>query len=297
MQLSNRQQILVILDKPKHDQRALERAVPLAVRSGARLVLVSFCWLPMVTRSDVFDTHQRRAIKKSAMAERRRWLQGVVKNHDLEAANVVTEVVWADDIAAWVAERAAADSITLVVKTIHRSKSLLHTPLDWALLRSCPVPVLLTVSDPVARTGHVLATLDLNSRDARHRRLNRRVLDAAARFAELDEARLHCLNVVELDASFEDLGYFDAHKMRKLAAANARERVAELIGDYPIAKSRIHLPTGKVGRSVAAVAAEIHADVVVVGTGARRALSERLLGSSAEKILQRATCDVLAVHV
>lgn len=297
MELSNRRQILVVLDKPKHAQMALARAVPLAARSGARLVLASFCWLPMVTRSDVFDTHQRRAIKKSAMAERRRWLRGLVKDQGLESANVVTEVVWADDIAAWVAERAAADGVGLVVKTIHRSKSLLHTPLDWAILRSAPVPVLLTVSDPGARSGNVLATVDLNSRDARHRRLNRRVLDAAARLAELDDARLHCMNVVELDASFEDLGYFDARKMRRLAAVHAREQVAELAADYPIARSRIHLPSGKVGQTVASVAAKITADAVVVGTGARRALSERLLGSSAEKILQRAGCDVLAVHL
>ncbi|MEQ8861046.1 MAG: universal stress protein [Pseudomonadales bacterium] len=297
MQLTDRHDILVVLDKPKHDQVALERALALAAESGSRLVLTSFCWLPMVTRSDVFDTHQRLAIKKSAMAERRRWLRALVQDRGLAAANLVTDVVWTNDIAGSVAERSAAGDISLVVKSVHRSRTLLHTPLDWELLRTCPVPLLLTVSNPGRRSGNVLATLDLHSRDARHQRLNGRVLAAAARFAELEGARLHCLNVVELDAGFEDLGYFDTQKARRQAVADARSRVVELIGDYPVAKSRIHLPSGKVGQAVASVAGEIKADLVVVGTGARRALQQRLLGNSAEKILQRAGCDVLAVHV
>ena len=35
----------------------------------------------------------------------------------------------------------------LVVKSVHRSKTLLHTPLHWQLIRSCPKPLLLVGSE------------------------------------------------------------------------------------------------------------------------------------------------------
>jgi nucleotide-binding universal stress UspA family protein len=58
----------------------------------------------------------------------------------------------------------------------------------------------------------------------------------------------------------------------------------------------VHLPVGKLGVSIAEVAERVRADVVVVGSSARRGLGAVLLGNSVEKILTRIPCDVLAVH-
>lgn len=288
--------ILVILDKPKHPQAALERAQDLARSAGAHLHLASFCWLPMVNRSDVFDAHQRRAIRKAAVHERRRWLDGLVRDRGLCAADVSAEVVWTDDIAGWVEDHVNSAGRDLVVKSVHHSHTLLHTPLDWALLRRCPVPLWLVSSRARRNVGQVLATLDVASRDRAHQGLNRRVAAAAARFAELTGAKLHAMNAVEIDASFEDLEFFDPRKMQKKARQSARESVERLLSDYAVTRSRTHLPVGKVGQCVAEVAGSIDAGLVVVGTGVRRGLGAALLGSSAEKILERVPCDVLAVH-
>ena len=286
---------LVILDKPKHPQTALDRALGVTRAAGAHLHLASFCWLPMVTRSDVFDAHQRRAIRKAAMNERRRWLDALGLDRGLTDTDVDTEVVWTDDVAGWVEEHVSPAGWDLVVKSVHHSRALLHTPLDWALLRHAPVPVLLASTRSHRPTGHVLATVDLHSTDARHQRLNRRVLAAAARFAALSGGKLHCVNAVEIDASFEDLEFFDAPRMRRKARDSARRRLEQMLAGYDVAKSRVHLPVGKVGRAVTEVADRIGADLVVVGTGTRRGLGALLPGSSAEKILTRVSCDVLAV--
>lgn len=288
--------IMVVLDKPGHDQVALERAVAIANAAGAHLHLVSFCWLPMVDRSDVFDTHQRRALRKSAVNERRRWVDGLVLDRDLSSADVDTEVVWTDDISGWVADRSVDAGYDLVVKSVHQSRSLTHTPLDWDLLRHCPIPLLLASARKGKGSGAVLATVDLNSRDAKHGRLNGKVIDAATRFTGFYGGKLHCMSVVELEAAFQDLQLFDVAATRKTARQNALERLTQMLSDYDVAKRRIHLPVGKVGHEVAKVASAIGADLIVVGTGARRGLGAVLLGRSAEKILSRAPCDVLAVH-
>lgn len=288
--------ILVVLDKPKHAQVALDRALGIAAASGAQLHLASFCWLPMVEDSDFFDTHQRRALRKSAEQERRRWLDGLVLDRGLTEAAVATEVVWAQDIATWVAERVAAGRCDLVVKSVHQTRTLLHTPTDWALLRSCPVPVLLVSTQPHAGIRQVLATVDVGAAGAERQRLNETVARLAARFAELHDARLHVVNVVEFYPSFEDLDFFDPAKARRKAQADARARLKEMLIGYGVDHSRLHVPVGKVGQAVAELSGAIGADLVVVGTGTRRGLGAALLGNSAEKILGRLECDVLAVH-
>lgn len=288
--------IIVILDKPKHAQVALQRAMVLAREASAHLHLVSFCFLPMATNREVFDTHQRRALKKSLIQERRRWLDGLVRDSELAAADISTEIVWTDDIAGWVGDHAGR-ATRLVVKTVHHSRTLLHTPLDWALLRRCPVPLLLVSSAQPAQTGVVLAAVDAAAVTARRRRLDDKVVQAARWLVGLTGSKLHVVTVVEVQGSFEDLEYFDTRKVHSKARRLAAERLGELLAGQKVAQNRLHLPFGKVGQAVAEVAEQVQADTVVVGTGTRRGIGARLLGTSAEKILQRAACDVLAVHV
>jgi universal stress protein E len=289
--------ILVILDKPKHAQTALDSAIRLAGEAGAHLHLASFCWLPMAERTEVFDTHQRRAIKKSVLLERRRWLDGLVLDRGLSAGDISTEVVWTSDIAGWVEETAPALKADLLVKSVHHSESLLHTPLDWQLLRRTREPLLLVSSQTVRRSGSVLAAIDLNRTDAKHRLMNRRVLEAAVELARLQNGKLHCVSVVEVDGAFKDLDYFDTRKVRKQVADNTRGQLEAMLAPYGLPKSRIHVPDGKVGQAIARIAARTRSESIVVGTGARRGLGMLLLGNSAEKILTRAPCDVLAVHI
>jgi len=212
--------ILVVLDRPGNEQLALERGRALAQATGAHLHLASFCWVGLAENEQIFDTHQRLALQKGALNERRRWLDGVILDAGLTAANVSTEVIWTKDIAAWVAERARDGKADLVVKSIHRGgESLLHTPLDWQMLRTCQAPVWLATG---SRPGAVLASVDLEHGDEKHQLMNQRVLEAAGAFASLLQAALHAVHVVEMTGFPDSL---EGHEIGVLAAD------AELRGD------------------------------------------------------------------
>lgn len=288
--------ILVILDKPKHAQVALDRARRLATATGAHLHLASFCWLAMAEQRDVFDAHQRRALRESVVKERERWLRGLVVDSGLAAADVTTEVVWTDAIAGWVASGAAERKIDLVVKSVHHSQTLLHTPLDWELLRSCPAPLYLASTAVAGATGNVLATIDLRHTDRKHQLMNLRVLDAAVRFVGFGKGKLHIVHAVETPVGVAGLDTLAPARLERELKSRARELLEAQLEPYGIPRTRIHLPVGKVGVAVADVADRIKADLVVVGSSARRGLGAVLLGNSAEKILSRMPCDVLAVH-
>lgn len=291
--------VLVILDKPKHEQSALEEAVRIQVATGAKLRLVSFVWHAMAEQKAVFDAHQRRALKREIIRQRESWIRDQIRDRELGSLDIGIEVVWTGDIGDWVRDE-CADS-DLVVKSVHRSHALLHTPLDWQLIRECPKPLLLVGVHPGGRRRRkkrtdVLATLDLRNPDRRHQTLNLKVLDAAATMAELRGGKVHCAAVVEFSEVLSDLEVIDPRKVRKQAIEATQELLMALIEPYGIPKSRVHRPAGKVGHLVAATARKAGVDLVVVGSAARRGLGARLLGNSAEKILERSPVDVLVVH-
>jgi len=286
---------VVVLDKPKHPQTALDKALELQAKTGAHLHLVAFCWHPMCEQREVFDAHQRRAMKKEILRVREEWLWEILRDRSLLAADVTVDVVWAKDIAAWIATALAERGDSLVVKSVHHRESLLHTPLDWQLLHSCPAPVLLVGGEKRRRKAgtDVLASVDLRHNDRKHRTLNLRVLDAGRTFAEANGGKLHCVAVVEYSEVLSDLDFINARKVRREVIAKTQDLLSALVEPYGIAKTRIHRPAGKVGHLVAATARKTNAGLIVVGSAAA---GRGLLGGSAEKILDRAPCDVLVVH-
>jgi universal stress protein E len=291
---------LVVLDKPKHAQDALRRAVELQQRGELELELVSFCWNAMCEAHEVFDVHQRRALKKEILRARESWLFDLLRDQKLTAADLTAHVVWTRDIADWVADAVPEHDIDLVLKSVHHSRTLLHTPLDWSLIRRSPAPVLSVAARGRGRGpkpgADVLATIDLRHGDRRHRTMNLRVLDAAQHFAERTGGKLHCVSVVEYSEVLRDLDFIDTRRLRREVIAETSELLEALTAPYGIARARIHRPTGKVGQLVAATARKINAGLVVVGSASRRAAGVELLGGSAERIIERAPCDVLTVH-
>ena len=297
--------ILVVLDKPKHAQAALAEALTLQSASGAHLHLVSFVWNAIVGQNSMFDAHQRRALKREILRERKAWLRDQITDRGLQAADLTIETVWTSDIAQWVADFSSGGSgpgCDLVIKSVHKSQTLLHTPLDWQLLRTCAVPTLLVGVQRGGRvrkskqSADVLATLDLRHEDRKHQTMNLRVLDAAARLAQLRGGKLHCVAVVEYSEVLSDLDIVDARRVRKQAIEASDAYLQALIEPYGIPRSRVHRPAGKVGQSVAATARKSRAGLIVVGSAARRQIELPLLGNSAEKILVRSPADVLIVH-
>ncbi|MEQ8482856.1 MAG: universal stress protein [Pseudomonadales bacterium] len=287
--------VLVVIDKPKHPQTALARALSLQDKAGAHLHLAAFAYHPMYDQKDVFDVSQRRAIKKSIVAERTEWLRDQVRDAQGLFKDLTLEVVWVKDIAAWVADRVKDARDELVVKSIHQSQTLLHTPLDWELLRTCPSPVLLCTSTPWRRKPRVLATVDLRVDDRAHEVLNRKVLDAAHDIAALYDGEVHCVYAVDVPKVLSELDIPDPRSFKLEGAAQAKQRLAALAAPYDVPPERLHVPMGKVGHAVNRLSARLRADLMVMGTTARRGVAAVVLGNSAEKVLMRARCDVLAL--
>ena len=283
--------ITTILDKPKHDQVAWRRALELQAASGAKSEVVSFLWNAMCEDRHALDAGQRNTLRHNLIEERKAWLGELVGDHKVKA-----RTIWSHDIGEWVADQTAKKAPDLVIKTVHKSGSLFHTPTDWTLLNTCPVPVLLAAKRRGKPSGNIVASIDLRSTDTKHRHLNCKVLEAAHRLAELSNAKVHVVFAVEISRVLLDLDIVQERVSKKKVVQKITPELERLLKPYHIPKSRIHMPVGKVGKVVSQTCRKVKADTLVVGSYSHRAKALVGLGSTAERILTKSVCDVLAVH-
>jgi nucleotide-binding universal stress UspA family protein len=138
--------------------------------------------------------------------------------------------------------------------------------------------------------SHILCPVDLSE-------ISGRALDYAVALARQHRARVHVLEVLpaqsapkvtEWPAIFEDpagLAGVDRQDLERFVAPAAEAGVL----------ARVHLRDGEVVPRILELAAEIDADLVVLGTHGRGGFERFTLGSVAEKVLRRAGRPVLAV--
>jgi len=112
-----------------------------------------------------------------------------------------------------------------------------------------------------------------------------RVAAAAAQLASLPGAELHVVNVIEtpvanhLTAQLEDARLVVSRAIAALSSAPT-----------------IHIAAGDPATQILQVAANIHADMIVIGTRELSRLERLLLGSVVEPVTRRAQCPVYVVR-
>lgn len=121
-------------------------------------------------------------------------------------------------------------------------------------------------------------------------------LAAAIELAKQGRANLQLVHVLENGADQFPLGLASYEDRAALFASLDRElarRAAWAVRDGISCQTRIVQEDAVPGILLAA--REIGADLIVVGTHGRRGLAHALMGSVAERIVQRAACPVLTV--
>lgn len=196
------------------------------------------------------------------------------------------------------ATRLKADLIVAEQHYDHRAASLLHL-VDWELLRLSPVPALL-VKDPHAyRRPKILAAVDPDHTYAKPVWLDREILNAGQGIAKALHGALHAVYAYapipvlafptgaiteeDVEAAYARSAK-DANKKLKRALRDAEVRnvVSHVIGRHP-------------SDAIAEVATEIHSSLVVMGAISRSGIKRLLIGNTAERVLDRLSCDVLVI--
>jgi universal stress protein E len=284
---------LLIIADIKDKCFATPRGVELASRLGLEVEVVAFIYAPL--KGLKINAAEQAELRKRLLAERETSVQARIDKYRKPDQKIKLKVVWEKDIHRWVTRRCTDRAYAAVVKTGHRSESLVHTSADWQLLRECPAPVLIVAEKRWHRVRPVLACLDLGSTVATKRKLNHKVLECARDLAAALDVELEIVTAIEVPTLLADLDLVDPTAYAREARQGMQPHIRELAHAHGIPESEFYCKRGPVEKVIASQAAKVHAQLVVLGTVGRKGVKARLIGNTAEQVLRHLKTDVLAI--
>lgn len=276
---------------------AAEKATQLARALGADVQLFHALTEPMLV--DVREVHNLANLERIRRERVLTQLKSVAKRLG-KGVTVTVEAQW--DYPAHEALIRAAHQFkaSLIVAELHPASHRMRWLLrytDFELLRLSPVPVLLVKThEPYARPK-VLAALDPSHARAKPAGLDAQILHYGAPVARALRGTLHAVYAHNsLPTAPVGPGAPPARAADLARAAQSRARAAlDRTVRSAVARTRRHIIAGHPVDAIDDVAREIGAGIIVMGAISRSGPRRLVIGNTAEKLLDRLTCDVLVV--
>ncbi len=299
--------IMVAMAPGRAAQPALDKALLLARGFESSLELFACVFDEDLEGSHFLETAHLRAAREHRLEAASTWLEdraAALRADGLEVrARAVYEHPRDESLVRWAAETQAD---LLVVGTHDHSwaERCLLGATEWQLIRTCPCPLLLARDLPWAAPPKVLAAVDPGHRDDEHAVLDQQILAAAAALARAgaDVEVAHCLvsaqDILAAAAAgavppYADIGIEEATRD---VIRQRRERVQALAREAGLDNSRLHLREGRAVDELPALVAETGADLLILGGVSRSRLAQVFIGGTAERLLDRAGCDLLVMR-
>ncbi len=307
--------ILCVVDLEKACEPLLERAVALAESNQADLTVVDvvprvIAGIGMLEGGPISDHLQAEMV-----AERFVRLESTIKPYRKRIEiqrNVLIGLPFLK-----IVHEVLRNRRDLVVKIPEASDWLdrLFGSEDMHLLRKCPCPVWLVKSEAPKAYRRILATVDVDDRyqpdelETRHA-LNRQVLELAGSLALSEFAELHVAHAWDAVGESAMLGAFvyepedkvityvdQVRRQHEASLDGLMREVTRQLGQAAMEylNPRTHLVKGLARKEIPALAKQINADLVVMGTVARTGVPGFIMGNTAETILNQIDCSVLAI--
>lgn len=283
--------ILVRVDVVDGKSEAFEQASRLAREIGARLTVVDVVReLPSFVTALMTDP---KALSEQRRAERLRILKQWCASQE---SPIRTKVLHGRAEHSLVREVLGAPH-DLLVKDAHDEEGTeqIFGGVDMRLMRNCPCPVWL-VRPAHGNCERVLAAIDCQP-TPRGEAMNSRIIEISSSLATAYGSQLHVVSAWQgLDDFQRDLGDW-APPSNHLIEDTARETIQCLVArsECDIPGHRVHFRRGVAGHMIPQVAAEIDANLIVMGTLARSGIPGLLIGNTAERVLREVSCSVLTV--
>lgn len=294
--MSQYQRLLLIINPALRHSSAINHAAALAKASGASLHIAALTpsskWLSLLEEGD------RESGRERYLQDHRGWLEAQAENLRGRGIEVTTEVAWAEDIKQDIIEHVTDMQPDVLIKEVQHESALkraFFTPLDWHLLRHCPVPVFLVGGSSFVLPRKVVAAVEVSDVESTDNELNDRIIKQACSLAMQCNAELHLLYACDISAAFlADMGGLTLADLTHALRRDLETSFIELADRFGVPSDRRHFIEGNPVRALSEFADEHNVDVIVMGRVQSHGV-DKLLGSTTEHILYQVPCCVLAV--
>jgi universal stress protein E len=297
--------ILLLHDgRPEH-HLTMKHGVDLARRNKAKLTVVDVIEEDSWFSGEIYGSEPFRELKQLVSEERQKKLDIAIEPLRQEGLDVRAKLLFGKPFLEIIRE-VLRENHDLVMKTALGEgglKGMLFGSTAMHLMRKCPCPVWVVKKGENERYGRIIAAVDPDPSDEQRNQLNFKIMDLATSLAKLEQSELlvvHAWSLYGETILRGGVGRMDREKIDKLvreAEAEHEEGLNNLLEKYDLQglNHQVHLIKGTAGIVIPDVAEKERADLIVMGTLSRSGVAGFLIGNTAEKILQKVDCSVLAL--
>tara|TARA_B110000908_G_C10174990_1_gene412796 strand:- start:36 stop:986 length:951 start_codon:yes stop_codon:yes gene_type:complete len=292
--------ILAVIDPSTENQKALKRAIELAAKTQSSITAFLSIFDFSYEMTTMLSSDEREVMRQSVIEDRQQWLNDIIDDLPHHGININHKVVWHNRPFEAIIERIISKKHDIMIKGTHQHdkfKSVIFTPTDWHLLRKCPCPVLLVKEHSWPENGNILAALNIGSDESEHQSLNNKITDTANSFAELLNGRVNLVNSypgTPVNIAIE-IPEFDSSQYNDSMLKHHQQAMLEHAQRFGIATDNTFVNEGLPEIVIERVSNELDAELVILGTIGRTGISAALIGNTAEHVIDRLNCDVLAI--
>ena len=291
--------ILAVVDPTRDRDEAIERAAVLAQENDARLAAI-VCLDESLPRGEG-DVIRQAII--AGITERLAAMAAPVRERGIE---VDVRIVFGEPFIE-IIRRVLRAQHDLVVKVAHRAdfeRPLGFASTDLHLLRKCPCPVWMIGDDREEARRGVLACVNPVSDDDRDNEGAATILELATSLAVREGVPCHAVHAwtapleqIWAESPWLQLDLRDLDELAILAEERHSSRFHELVDRFrPLAQDfSAHLRKGDPAAVITEIAEELKVEVIVMSTIGRSGIAGLFIGNTAETVLSRVRCSVLAI--
>ena len=292
--------ILVATDTRLEQHPIVDEAAEIALRCDAKLKIIDvapdFSWTVRMTMSDHDHVMELLCEEKAAA------LEGLAEQIRARGIEVETKVLRGKTSVEIIREvlRAEHDLVLRVAKgKDSRSQSFFGNS-GARLLRQCPCAVWLVSSAAAPKFNHVLACIDTSSGDEQDRKLNERVYNLGLAISKYHGGHFSVVHAWSIWNEQMIKGRMGAEMFQEIEDNNEAQ-VVRMMNDFlkqydsDTNAENVKCVKGEAADVIADMTWNDGVDLVVMGTVARSGITGMVTGNSAEQILNRIQCSVLAL--
>ncbi|MGI9258860.1 MAG: universal stress protein [Gammaproteobacteria bacterium] len=301
--------ILVIVDldseesAPNHPP-SLIRAAQLAEHLDCSLELFSCGYDPYFSEMRVFDPTGVDEKRKELLSDHVDLLEKLAQKYRDKGLTVDIDARWEHPLDEAILAKVAENESVLVVKDTQfhsATRQSIFSNVDWSLMRHCPQPLLLTKPRSVGASPTILAAVDPVHSHDKPAKLDHAIVIAAQEVAEAVGGALHLFHsfdpmpTVSAATRWSPPLQVDVDKRVEEERQRHRGSMEELLSRYSITEDRVHFHEGPPHDQLVGAAIQESVDIVVMGSVSRGMLKRAVVGSTAERVLDRIPSDLLLI--
>ena len=176
-------------------------------------------------------------------------------------------------------------------------KDMLFGTTTMHLMRKCPCPVWAIKPAADVRFPKVLAAVNINHEERDASSLNRMILEMSSSLVDMQNSELHIVHVWDFPVRSVMIPKQSTDEIAEQVSVVRKLWLDELLNKYgpDLTNVEVHMVKGEASTLIPRLAREIDADLIVMGTLSRTGIPGLFIGNTAEKVLYRVDCSVLAI--